>query len=307
MYIDDITLTGETPCKNTGVASGTATTCSWTGLTNTTNYTWNVLSSDLVTLSTSDNWHFFTQLSTHAPSIDDVKIDGADAPTINPTEAGNTIVTITFNATDIDGTGNLNLSSAYANDTTDNIANTSCIAGDYSDVDTQEIECELTIPYYTAGSVKGITVYIEDVDSIGATDSAHSFTLNTIYVINLNLSSMDFGSLQVNTNNNPAALDIDNTGNGLVNLTVQGSNLVNASNTVGVGNVTVDDDSTADEGVETEKDELQLTTGAQNYSPAAGIPLQGDEKWWFFFDVPVGVAGVIYNSQSDWEVVSSQH
>ena len=242
-----------------------------------------------------------------APTIDDVKINGEDAPAINPVESSDAVVTVTFNVTDTDGAGNIDLTSAYANDTTDSITNTSCEWGSFSDIDTKEIECQLSLYYYTAGGPKSIEVYVEDDEDNSDMNDTHGFTYNTIYVISLNLSTLDFGSMNINTSNNPAPLRITNGGNGIVDLSIKGSNMENGLSVLEIGNCTVDDDSTADEGGETGKNEMALTTSAQDYSPTGGLAVQGTLDWWFFLDVPLGLASGTYNSASSWEIVSSSH
>lgn len=244
-----------------------------------------------------------------APSIDDVKTNSEDAPSINPVEAGNAIATVEFNVTDGDGTADINLDAAYVNDTTDSIANDSCAWSDYESGNTKEVKCELTIPYYTIGGAKSLTVYIEDDSAATDSDSAHGFTLNTIYVISLNDSTIDFGdSLLGGSENNAAAMRITNTGNGIVNVSIKGSDMEDAEEDIlGTDNCTIDDDATADEAEETGKDELALTANAQDYSPTTGITTQDTLDWWYFLDIPALQPAGTYTSTANWEVTSSQH
>jgi hypothetical protein len=239
--------------------------------------------------------------------VDDVKINGVDSPSVNPTESSDTAVTVEFNVSHENGAAWINVSTAYVNDTTDSIVNTTCQAGDFSDANTTEIECLIYLHYYTVGGTKNLEVYAADNTTTTATDANHNFTYNTIYTVDLNISTLDFGFLSPSSNNNEAVLNINNTGNGVVNVTIKGADLTNGSNILGIGNATVDDDGTADEGVETGKDEMVLTTGAQDYSPTAGITVQGSVDWWFFLDIPAGQVFGSYTSASSWEVTTSQH
>jgi len=307
MYIDNIILGGADVCKNLTVSSGSSVTCAWSGLSEGSLYTWNVIASDGESLAASSEWNFTAGgAGNNPPTIDDVKINGQDAPSVNPTEAGTTIVTVEFNVTDSDGAGEIDLASAYANDTTDSIANTSCAWSDYAAGNTKEIKCELSLAYSIAGGAKTVEVYVEDTSDAGAMNDTHGFTYNTIYVISINVSELAFGSIDNGSTNNAAALFINNTGNGALNISVKGSDFNSSGNILQIGNCTVDDDPTADEGVETDKNELTLTTGAQDYTPSGGVAALGNETWWFFLDVPAAQPAGPYSSVSDWEVTSSQ-
>jgi len=246
-----------------------------------------------------------------APTVDDVKIDGADAPTINPTEGGYTTVTITFNVSDYDRTNDANeLDAGTSNATCTGVvaANTSC---DYTnvDTDTDEIDCTLQMKWSTAGGGKTVTVYATDkTDGAAGSDSAHSFTYSTIYVITLNDTAISLGSFTPGTNENLGSNNqlINNTGNGNLNVTIQGAHLTYLANTWGIGNFSVDDDNIAD-GDGGNMANMTLTTGPQDYTPATGLDTEEQLTVWYFVDAPVGLAAGTYTSGSNWEWVSAQY
>jgi hypothetical protein len=242
------------------------------------------------------------------PSIDTVLMNGVASPTVNPTENGFVNVAVTMNVSDYDivndvaeltgGGSNATSTSSYYG------TNTSCV---YSiiDTDTAGIGCTLTIAYNATGGAKTVTVWAVDKASFGNTNGTQSFTYSSIYTMMLNQSAIDFGSVSSNTLNNPAQLTLNNTGNGICNMTVKGFNLVSGLNTITIGNMTIDDDATAGGGDGGNLAEMTMTTGAQQFNPLAGVAVDGYFDNWYFLDIPIATPVGTYTSTSNFEVVTS--
>ncbi len=96
--------------------------------------------------------------------------------------------------------------------------------------------------------------------------------------------------------------------NDAYNITAKGTDFTSGTNVIGVGNFTVDDDSTPDEGTETGVAELQLSTTYQTFIENVGVSTTetGDDKdFWWFADIPATVAegtytGTLYISVNDY-------
>jgi len=235
-------------------------------------------------------------------NITNITINNETTPTINPVEATDLTLNITFIATHSSNASDLNLTTAYAKDYTDTIENTSCSWGSFSNSTSKSVNCELTLPYHTTGGSKTIGTFIGNT----ASDQQNTtFTLNTIYVISLNISTLDFGNLNTETNNNQATLQINNTGNGNLNISIKASDFTSGENTLEIGNCTLDDDATPGEAEETSKNELTLTSSAQDYTPSDYLTTNSVLDWWFNLDVPILPTGE-YSSTSNWEISSSQ-
>jgi len=271
-------------------------------------------SHDAVSDGTEETYIEITKgITNTAPVIDDVKIDGEDSPSINPTEGTTTSVVLTFNVTDYDRTNDATELSAGTSDGTATGAeatNSSCV---YSNVDsdTDTIECTIAMNYNVAGGSKTVTVNVADkTDADTDSDTAHSFTYTTIYVLSLNDSALSFGSFTPDTTGNSVDENqlLSNTGNGVLDITVQASDLTLDANTWEVGNFSVDDDASYADDTDN-KPIMSLTSSAQDYSPnsGTGIAVDGTYALYYYVSVPLGLTSGTYTSSSNWEIVSSEH
>ncbi len=95
--------------------------------------------------------------------------------------------------------------------------------------------------------------------------------------------------------------------NDAYNITAKGTDFTSGSYTIGVGNFTVDDDSTPDEATETGADELQLTTVYQDFitnNPVTTTEAGDNKDFWWFADIPSAAppttyTGTLYISVND--------
>jgi hypothetical protein len=250
-------------------------------------------------------------ISDTVPTIDSVLIDDVASPSVNPTENGFTSVKITANISDYDivndpteltgGLANATSTSSYYG------TNTTC---DYSvvDADTAAVNCQLFVAYNATGGSKTVTVEASDIADASDSDSGSSFTYSTIYAIWLNDTSIDFGTAIRGTNDNAGdELKVSNSGNGVNDVNITGADLNFTTNYILIGNMTIDDDATPSEGVETGKTEMQLTESPQDYTPTGGISVDDFYNLWFFLDIPVGQTEGTYTSEADFELISFEH
>jgi hypothetical protein len=243
------------------------------------------------------------------PVIGDVLIEGVASPTVDPTESGFTEIEVTANITDYDivndateltGGGGLNVtatSTYFGVNTTCDYTNESAVG---------EIGCKLTFPYNATGGSKTVTVEASDLVAAYDSDALSTFTYSTIYAVALNDTTINFGSILKGTSDNVGdQLLLDNSGNGIDDVNITGSDLVASSYRLTVGNMTIDDDLTHSTG----NAETALTTSPQDYSPngATGIVVDGSYDLWFFLDVPAYQATGAYTSETDFQLVPFEH
>ena len=72
-----------------------------------------------------------------------------------------------------------------------------------------------------------------------------------------------------------------------------------------IANMTIDDDATPSEAIESGKAEMALSTSPQNYTPVGGLAVNGEFTVWHFLDTPMLPAG-LYTAEANHEIVTSQ-
>ncbi len=241
-------------------------------------------------------------LTNSPPTIDSVT---PGSTTYDPVEAGTTLVTIYFVASDSNGVSDIDDSTAQAvitNGAT-TYTNTSCVGTDL-DADSVNYTCTFTLHYYDNYGDWSINVSVRDNSNALAYNDSETFYYSKLAALELINTPIDFGSLTLGTNDNPNQnnpLKINNTGNLALNINITGADLVGVTNPaykIGVGNVTVDDDATLNEGTETGNNELTLSTSAQTYNPnGSPVAKQSTADLYFWIDLPsTGLIAQQYNA-----------
>ena len=163
-----------------------------------------------------------------APTIGSVEAISAQDPTIGTTKS----VTFNFTATDTDGEGNLNDStaSAYfqrAGETTR--SNTSCVANGTGSGNNQNYTCTVDMWYYDQNGAWTINVTIKDINNAYAENSSTTFTYNLQTAMVMSPTSLTWapvGLSDTNTGSNNDPIVINNSGNDInLNINVTSYNL----------------------------------------------------------------------------------
>jgi hypothetical protein len=227
--------------------------------------------------------------------------DSLGTPSVNPTEAGNTTINVTFYAEDIDGVADMTAAASVEGGTT----NTTCLTSNINTT-AMMIGCDVELQYNDIGGLKNITVNVTDSGGTIA-NSSRQLTYTTIYALGINVSDISYGTLIAGSDNNPSNFNIINTGNGDAAIYVTGQNMTDGVNIWEVGNFTIDDDAIAEEGEETEREEVALTGAMQNYSPTGFLLVNADWNLWLFLDASHGLPYGSYHTTSDFALVASSH
>ena len=231
----------------------------------------------------------------------------------DPTSCATTSVTVQFNATDVDGITDLNLSASYVNiskgATTRQL--TACVSAEnYSSDNTMAISCTGNMQYYDAAAADWtITAVAVDNSAESGSDATLDLTYNAgsalMDVLYTSGSAIAFGNVAKGSTKtmDTAGFKLRNCGNVALNNSVDGADITGSGQTMAVGQFLVDDDTDYD--TDTSNNAiLPLTTAPQDFSPnaATGIPVStgSDSTWslYFFVNVPAAQAAATYNTGS---------
>ncbi len=210
-------------------------------------------------------WRFYANDSTdkvNVTSIQEFTVQsGNTAPVVSAiyyanatqsiTESGVTNLTLSFLATDVDGVGNLNDTTAGVNTTIPghpSRANNSC--GLVSDINssTANYSCVVPIHYFDLSGNWTITAFVSDTNGLMAQNTSN-FTLASTLAVTVGPSSLTFASISPSATNTTASNDpvtVNNTGNSNIttgNVRVQAITLIGATNAnfnISASNFTVD-------------------------------------------------------------------
>lgn len=248
------------------------------------------------------------------PTIENLLIEEQDSgASANPTESTTTAVNVTVLVFDYDRTNDateLSSGSGWANCTNSHAADESfSVENKNTTADYLKYE-SLLMNYNATGGVKTVTTYIYDkTDADSDNDATETFTYNTIYSISLNDTSISLGSFVSGTNENLGTdcQNINNTGNGEVDVNITGAHLANGGDQWNIGNFSVDDDNVADSDAG-DNANMTISTSTQQFSPNAGsLAVDGDHPVWYFVDAPLGLPAASYTSSSDWQWISEEN
>lgn len=261
----------------------------------------------LLIFSTAENWWYAEAANSSSFNVTLVisnsppNISGIDATrTGTPTDGTTTTVYVLFNATDLNGAGDIDATSAAANLSKNGQANrlsSSCQEyAAWTAGNTKGINCSITMWYYDAPGTWTINVSVEDNANSEANETLpNGFTYNTLHAMQISLSTLTFsadepGTDNVTASNNP--LIVNNTGNGNysnMNLTAYGLN--NTDSNIGPGNFSVNLTSAA-WGITLER-EVMLNQS---------LNLNGTQNLYFQMNIPAGISTGNYATATEWIV-----
>ena len=233
-------------------------------------------------------------LSNSAPTIEAV-YNGSGSPA----EGTTATINLLFNATDLNGVADINVSSAFMNITRSGEtarSSTSCTsAANLSNTET--INCTITIYWYDGAGTWNICAYVRDNSNAAVSNcTAANFTMGTTDSITLLNASIAFSGTANQTGVGPQHIIVNNTGN--VNYTSMGVNatyLANVSYTIGVGNFSVNVSNSVNGQALTENSFLSVTSSNLTKGPASQRDL------YFGLNIP-NVPALNYNSNRNWVI-----
>jgi len=193
-----------------------------------------------------------------APKVESIDgITGASIPSQSITENGITELLISFTVTDVDGTADLNdatanltlhFASGHPDGAVDNVStNTTCFAETDIDVDTANFSCIVQIQHWFFPGEWNVTAGIQDNDGTASVNHSN-FTIASTTAIVISLTSFNFGSIAIGTENSTASspIVVNNTANaGVTAVNVLAIDLigeVTVTDTIGANNFSVDID-----------------------------------------------------------------
>ena len=177
--------------------------------------------------ATSDTTALNITIGNSAPTISFVQAISATDPTIGTSKT----ITFNFTATDSDGAGNINTSTAAgylqrSGETTR--SNTSC-SNWASSGNNVNFTCMIDMWYYDQNGAWTINTTIRDINSATGTNSSTTFTYNLLTAMNMSPSSLSWASVGLtatDTGSNNDPIQINNTGNDAgLNINVTAINL----------------------------------------------------------------------------------
>ena len=167
-------------------------------------------------------------ISNTAPTITYVDVITAQNPTDDTTKA----ITFNFTATDVDGRGNINTSSAKsyfqrAGETTR--SNTSCVNFSAGTGNSVNFTCTINMWYYDQNGAWTINTTISDLSGASAENSSTTVTYNMLTAMKMaptNLTWPAIGVTSTNTGSDTDPIVVNNTGNDIdLSLNVTGYDL----------------------------------------------------------------------------------
>jgi len=229
------------------------------------------------------------------PTIDTIIISQSS---YTPTENSTTTVQVDFNATDLDGTANLNNSACkceFDNSATwatlyESASDTSCDNQTIS-ANTTQYTCLVDMEFWFENNTYSVNITVKDNETV-VTNATETFTYTALVASVLDTTTVDFGTISssdygTNKTDSNSPTTITNTGNQVLSLKITGADLsesVGLSPNISVGDFYVKNGSSA-------SGALQLTTSQQTI-PGTSVPLEdatpggNTEEIWWFFSVP---------------------
>ena len=233
-------------------------------------------------------------VSSDAPEITSMVIS---AGSYDPTESGNTTITVNFNVSDANGVTDLDDSKAniYVDDAATFVTavskyNRLCSPTVNWSATVREYQCDTDLEFYDIAGTYSTNITAGD----GATTiwnntatNAPTFTYTTLVAATVDDTGISFGTVTLNQNDQGATENptvVTNTGNADLQMNVTGANLVGGSYTFNVGNFSVSLDGTPTAELSLTTGTQQIIVGAVNATASAGA--SSTEELYWFVDVP---------------------
>lgn len=213
-----------------------------------------------------------------------------------PSEGTTKIVQFLFNASDVNGVGDIPASNALVriNQSGTTLTSSSCevIA---STATVNSFSCNITINYYNLPGAWTINASVYDGASALATDLTKLYTNGNVYGITLKTNSLTFsgspGQNDINASNNPQT--VNNTGNNVIpTLNLTAYDLRNGAVFIGSANFTVNVTNNAVGQV--------LSNNTPITIAESNVSVQGSNDLYVFLDIPTGVTNGTYASTQAW-------
>jgi hypothetical protein len=231
------------------------------------------------------------------PSISNV----TNAGPFTPLPSQNLTILVNFTATDGDGVGTINDSSAVLRVNRSGTTRTgACTPNDINSSSTT-YNCSVLLTHYDPAGGWSINVSVSDTTWLNTSNATASFTYNELQSIALSPASFSFGTTTPGTTTGASAnpLRIDNRGNVNMTLNITAHDLWNTTR-IGAGNITVNI---------TDALGLVLQNGTELRVPGAFVDMDnssGDRNasFYFYLTVPIGTPSGSYTSQQNWVVTT---
>ncbi len=217
--------------------------------------------------------------------------------------SGSTIVHIVFNASDPNGAGDLNTSSASITlNKTGNSPRTSsaCVLESEIDANTRQYNCSITLWYFDEAGPWTINASIEDNTSNPAYDDSETVQVQVLDSVSMVAPSISFSGTPGTDDiaSSPEPQQLNNTGNQDYNqINITGFDFASGANRISVGNVTMNTTDSNGPGIVLQNGTTILLSGA---SLARGNNSLEDVYFWL--DIPSATPTGTYNAQSNWIV-----
>jgi len=211
-------------------------------------------------------------------------------------------VLINFTVTDIDGTTDLNHSSAKLTVNQSGITRTGTCSNKTIDSDTEEYNCTVNLEHYDLPGAWSINVSIRDNSEASAYNATTVFSYNELLYIQVSPVAFGFGDFYSGQQDQAATsnpLQIDNLGNvNLTQINITAYNLTNGSDTIGVSNIVVNISDSASGTALQHATNVTIPFANVSMDTAGG---EINESLYFYIDVPF-VRPLYYQSSSSWVI-----
>jgi hypothetical protein len=249
-----------------------------------------------------------TPFTNAAPVVESVSTPSAQDVTPCSTTS---LPVMQVNVSDADGYADVNASATYVNISNGAVTHQSATCmEDSHDTNWVLLNCTgASMDFYDVAAsdwqLVGDSQDAKDVSASGV--STTNMTYNEGTHMKINNAPILFDTVYKgendSVNTNSPALNVQNCGNTMLNMTIQGANITDGgSNSIPAGQFRVSDNSVPGVG-----SELVLTEDAQDYSKSGGQAIGASSTWdlWFFVNMLADQVATAYN-QGNWAFVASK-
>ncbi len=246
--------------------------------------------------STQDTFSAGATITNSPPTI---SVDAGQS--VTGQTAGSKVVYLTFNASDANGWGDLNDTTAKiiinrTGETTRTSTSCAVLAG-HINSQTSTYNCSISIWFFDGSGAWTMNASVTDNSTNFVQNTSASATLNTVDSVAVVSSSISFSGAPGTTNASASPLQqLNNTGNvNYASINITGFAFTSGSNVIGVGNVTVNTTNGVGFG-----QNLINNTKVTIASSALAKGNNSKTSMYFWLNIPAGAASGSYTSQSNW-------
>ncbi len=242
-----------------------------------------------------------SHVSNNAPTISNIETISAVTLVAGSTKE----INILFNATDADGTSDINENTANA--TVSKAGETSrhnysCTKVSEQD-NTIRFNCSIQMYFYDGDGTWNVNVSIQDNSEVWAIDdTTRTFTVNTLDDVDIDDTTINWNNVQASADDVEGdAITFTNKGNqNYVTIQVTGQDATDGSHTITAENFSIDTVSEATSGQDYLQDGNPITFDGSSLNKGAS----STEVMYTYLDVPTLLAGT-FTSVSDWQITFS--